>query len=83
MISAEPDIVVKDITPEFDYLLMGCDGIWETKTEEEIGDLVKKMEGQNLEYQKIVENLLDQLIASETSNGTGCDNMSCILIKFK
>lgn len=62
---------------------MGCDGIWETKSEEEIGKLIASMEEQDLEKDKIVENLLDELIAKETSEGTGCDNMSCILVKFK
>lgn len=83
MISAEPDIVVREITPEFDYLLMGCDGIWETKTEEEIGKMITEKESEEMTKDKISEYLLDQLIAKETSDGTGCDNMSCILIKFK
>ena len=83
MISAEPDIVVKEITPEFDYLLMGCDGIWETKSEEEIAKLVFEKEKEDTLKEKITEHLLDKLIAKETSDGTGCDNMSCILIKFK
>lgn len=32
---------------------------------------------------EIVENLLDCLIASDTTNGVGCDNMTTILVKFK
>lgn len=32
----------------------------------------------------IVEELLDQCLASDTSgDGTGCDNMTCIIICFK
>jgi serine/threonine protein phosphatase PrpC len=32
---------------------------------------------------QIVEQVLDDIIAPETSNGVGCDNMTCILIRFK
>lgn len=59
MISAEPDIVVQEITPEFDYLLMGCDGIWETKSEEEIGKMINEKEKEELSKDKITEYLLD------------------------
>jgi serine/threonine protein phosphatase PrpC len=31
---------------------------------------------------QIVEKVLDDILAPETSNGVGCDNMTCILIRF-
>jgi serine/threonine protein phosphatase PrpC len=33
-------------------------------------------------HQKIVEDLLDKLLATETSSGLGCDNMTVVLIVF-
>jgi serine/threonine protein phosphatase PrpC len=33
-------------------------------------------------YKKAVETLLDRLIAKETREGVGCDNMTAILIGF-
>ena len=32
---------------------------------------------------KVTENLLDFLVAKETSEEVGCDNMTVILIEFK
>jgi len=32
---------------------------------------------------RIVETLLDKLIAPDTSTGLGCDNMTCIVIDLK
>lgn len=32
---------------------------------------------------QIVEEVLDQILAQDVSNGVGCDNMTCILIHFK
>jgi serine/threonine protein phosphatase PrpC len=32
---------------------------------------------------RIVETLLDKLIAPDTSTGLGCDNMTCIIVNLK
>ena len=34
-ITANPDTYVFDLTPDTDFILMGCDGIWEKKSNEE------------------------------------------------
>lgn len=35
-ITANPDVRVEDLTPEDDFVIMGCDGIWETKSNDEM-----------------------------------------------
>mmetsp|Transcript_1222 Transcript_1222/g.1881 ORF Transcript_1222/g.1881 Transcript_1222/m.1881 type:complete len:125 (+) Transcript_1222:451-825(+) len=35
-ITANPDVFTYDLTPECDFVLMGCDGCWETKSNEEM-----------------------------------------------
>lgn len=35
------------------------------------------------DLKKVVEDLLDHLLARDTSEGLGCDNMTAILITFK
>lgn len=35
------------------------------------------------QLEKVAENLLDFLVARETSEEVGCDNMTVILIEFK
>jgi serine/threonine protein phosphatase PrpC len=30
-VTANPDLEIVDLTPEDDFIIMGCDGIWETK----------------------------------------------------
>jgi serine/threonine protein phosphatase PrpC len=39
-ITANPDLKVVDIEPEDDFIIMGCDGIWETKTNEEMVEYI-------------------------------------------
>merc|ERR1712086_433350 len=68
LISPMPDVVKRAIKPEDQFLVMGCDGIWEILTMEEIC--------------QIAEESLDRGLATDTSQGIGCDNMSAIVIKL-
>lgn len=64
---------------------MGCDGIWETLTAKEICVVIEQwlVSNPSVKLSSVVEDLLDKLIAKETIDGVGCDNMSAILIKLK
>ena len=46
-------------------------------------DLVSKKLNGSKNIQAVVEGLLDDLIAQDTSTGLGCDNMTAILITLK
>ena len=45
-------------------------------------DLIRKDIGKK-ESKKLMEDLLDYLLAKDTREGLGCDNMSAILITLK
>lgn len=79
-----------DLEKGVDFILMGCDGIWEKKSNEEAvewiyGQINKaKADGEEIDIKKIVADLLHENLASDvtSSGGVGCDNMTCILILF-
>lgn len=85
MITCKPDIreVKKDAADEF--ILLGCDGIWERYVDNSQGlvDVVKQSIKTTKDMKKIIENLLDFLLAKDTREGIGCDNMTAILITLK
>jgi len=85
IISAFPDVVVKTLDANINYILIGCDGIWETLSAKDICTLIESrlIGNPNVKLSSVVEELLDKLIAKETMEGVGCDNMSAILIQFK
>ena len=90
MISAEPEITKYEITSDFDFIVIGCDGIYETKSSQEIIDFYTQEFKMNPTassegMKKSVEKYLDMNISPDyiKTEGAGCDNMSCILIKFK
>ena len=39
-VTANPEIKVEELTGEEDFIIMGCDGIWETKTNEEMVEYI-------------------------------------------
>ena len=44
-------------------------------------DIVHDSWKKGTDRQKIVEDLMEMLVATDTSSGLGCDNMSCILVE--
>ncbi len=87
MITANPDIKVVDFTEDIDFVIIGCDGIWDCLTNQQACDFVQKRlkENPEIKISKIVEEMLDSIIAKDLYNesGVGCDNMTCIVIVFK
>jgi serine/threonine protein phosphatase PrpC len=79
-ITANPDTYEFDLTNDIDFILMGCDGIWEKKSNEQAVEWVyeqinkQKEEGctdpLSLDIEKIVaELLLDNLAQDVQSSG--------------
>ncbi|XP_029452205.1 protein phosphatase 1G [Rhinatrema bivittatum] len=90
MISALPDIKVLTLNEEHDFMVIACDGIWNVMSSQEVVDFIQEKIAQKDEngdlqpLSSIVEELLDQCLAPDTSgDGTGCDNMTCIIVHFK
>jgi len=82
LIIACPDLIKRQITSDDEFLVLGCDGIWEIKSNKEIIDFI----AQRLYKDKVslaVEELLEAIVAPDTSTGLGCDNMTCIVVKLK
>jgi serine/threonine protein phosphatase PrpC len=82
MVTAMPDISVFPLD-SMDFIVIGCDGIWECKTSQEVADFIyKRINTKSL--QEIIHELLDEcLCTSLTSNMNGYDNMTCIIIQLK
>ncbi|KAI1896981.1 hypothetical protein AGOR_G00100510 [Albula goreensis] len=88
MISALPDVKVLTLNEDHDFMVIACDGIWNVMSSQEVVDFVSKRikadeNGEVRALSSIVEELLDHCLAPDTSgDGTGCDNMTCMIITF-
>ncbi|XP_062243132.1 protein phosphatase 1G [Platichthys flesus] len=89
MISSMPDVKVLTLNEENDFMVIACDGIWNVLSSQEVVDFVSKrikpdQSGKARPLSSIVEELVDHCLAPDTSgDGTGCDNMTCIIITFR
>lgn len=81
MITANPDIT-KVKTDSIDFIIMGCDGIWQVKNNNQMVEWVSKRLAKSISSTNIVEQLLGELVSKDSSNQYGMDNMSAMLITF-
>ena len=86
MITSLPDILTLDIDPLKDsFMILACDGIWNFMSSQDVCDYVQ--ERLNANYAKlsqICEELFMHCLAPNSEgDGTGCDNMTCILVTFQ
>ena len=87
MITANPDIKVVNYDKDIEFIIIGCDGIWDCLKNQEACDIVTKRlkEDPNIKISKIIEDMMDSIVAKDLYNesGVGCDNMTCIVVVFK
>jgi len=81
IVTALPDVIVKDITKDFEFIVVACDGIWDVMSNEEVKDFVRTRIAQKLIPEQICEELLSHCLAPDCQlGGLGCDNMTAIIV---
>ena len=82
MITSNPDIKIEDFSNDVDFIIIGCDGIWDCLTNQQACDFVKNRLNNKGKLSKIIEEMMDSICANDLYNesGVGCDNMTCMII---
>lgn len=90
MITCVPEIRKEALTGEDKFIVIACDGIWDCLTSQECIDVFHKSTKARKSGQssaKVVEEMFDQIICKDVHapdcDGSGTDNMTCILIEIK
>ncbi|CAL2035164.1 unnamed protein product [Caenorhabditis brenneri] len=84
MITAHPDIKIEDLTEDDEFLIVACDGIWNSMESQQVVDFVRDLIGKGKSCAEICDALCDECLAESTDgDGTGCDNMTVICTIFK
>jgi serine/threonine protein phosphatase PrpC len=84
IISAYPDIFKREIKPSDEFLVIGCDGVYEFFSNQELIEFVGKKLEKGIQVSKICSELLDMICAIDEESELGSyDNMTCIIIVLK
>ena len=93
MITAYPEINIEIIDDTCEFIIIACDGVWDCLSPQDACNYVRNrlydqktgISNNNIKISKIIEEMMDSIIADDITNenGIGCDNMSCIIIQFK
>lgn len=81
IVTAYPDVIVKNITPDHEFVLLACDGIWDVLSNEEVVEFVRARIAAKMEPEQICEELMTRCLAPDCQmGGLGCDNMTVVLV---
>ena len=87
IITAEPDVLHHLLTPEDEFIVLACDGIWDVKTNQEVCDFVKERLQRDPDalLSRIAEELMDDCIADDPKKtmGIGGDNMTAMIVRLR
>jgi len=83
-ITAFPDTRVVVLEPTDEFIIVGCDGIWNSMTSQEAVDFVRPLIPKHKKISEVCEKLLDACMEEnpdrEGHDGNGMDNETAIII---
>ncbi|VDN90636.1 unnamed protein product [Brugia pahangi] len=83
MISALPDVKQYKILEGDEFIIIACDGIWNSLTSQEAVDFVRRRINDGVNLKDICEQICDHCLSPNTAgDGTGCDNMTIIVAQI-
>lgn len=85
IITAFPDVNIEILDSSCQFVVLGCDGIWDCLNNSQACLLIHKGLKKNKKLVTIVEDIMESIITNNIhkDDGLGKDNMTCILVQFK
>jgi protein phosphatase 1G len=84
MITALPDVKSITLDDSDEFMVLACDGIWNVMSSQDVVDFVRaRIQAGTAKLSVICEEMFEFCLAPDTSgDGTGCDNMTCVIVSF-
>ena len=83
MISPEPDLVTVELGPTDSFVVLACDGIWNSMSSDEVIAFVRERLDRGEPAATVCEALLDACMAPDAEgDGSGMDNETVVLLQL-
>ena len=81
---ALPEITKIEYSEDIEFIIMGCDGVWDCVKRQSVCDFVHKKikENPDKDLSEILKVIFDRCVSTVWGVVLGTDNMSCLIIQF-
>ncbi|XP_015119678.1 probable protein phosphatase 2C T23F11.1 isoform X1 [Diachasma alloeum] len=93
IVTAFPEVQKFEITDDWEFVILACDGIWDVMSSEEVVEFLRESiatarqndpdllpDAEAVYPEEICEELINRCLAPDALMGTGCDNMTIVLV---
>lgn len=81
IVTAYPDVEERTLSPDWEFIVLACDGIWDVMSNKEVISYVRENIANGVEPEEICENLMMRCLAPDCQMaGLGCDNMTVVIV---
>ncbi|PVI07832.1 PP2C-domain-containing protein [Periconia macrospinosa] len=81
IVTAFPDVEIHNLSPDDEFLVVACDGIWDCQSSQAVIEFVRRGIVAKQDLASICENMMDNCLASNSdTGGVGCDNMTMVVV---
>ncbi|KAG5719384.1 Phosphatase 2C like protein [Termitomyces sp. T112] len=83
IITANPDVIIHEISEEDEFFVIACDGIWDCLSSQVVIDFIRNEVSRGKELAQICEDVCDRCIAPLSTRGEGPrggDNMTIMIV---
>ena len=79
-----PEITIIEETDDIDFIIMGCDGVWDCVKRHNVCEFIDKQikENPKKDLSDFLEVIFEECVSQASGVVLGTDNMSCIIIQF-
>lgn len=82
VVTVNPEIIVHDVTPEDEFLVIACDGIWDCMSSQDVVNWTRHQIAEKKSLEQICEDMMSRCLSpdSDVAGGIGCDNMTVLVV---
>eukprot|EP00927_Polykrikos_kofoidii_P042612 TRINITY_DN3663_c0_g2_i1.p1 TRINITY_DN3663_c0_g2~~TRINITY_DN3663_c0_g2_i1.p1 ORF type:complete len:510 (-),score=67.72 TRINITY_DN3663_c0_g2_i1:127-1575(-) len=82
---AAAEVSTVELSPEDEFILLACDGVFELNTSQDVVDLIKRSLDDGVSLDKVVEQVVEVSCTTNPirTHGLGTDNCSAVVIRLR